>query len=207
VEEQLVIVGLGNPGKKYELSRHNMGYFVVQEFAHQHRWQLKEDSQFPAYVVKDRIQEKMVHLVLPTTYMNESGRAVKRYLDFYKLTPSGLIVIADDVALPYGDMRLRSKGSAGGHNGMKSIVAHIGTSDFARLRMGIGMKQDHRTLADYVLDNFTKEEMASLLGIVQRGVEVLNRLMHETIAHVMGTVNTKIKQNISPQVEGQENNA
>lgn len=200
----ICIVGLGNPGKKYELNRHNMGFLVIQAFAKQEGWHFKEDKQLFVSATKGRVQETTVHLVMPMTYMNESGRAVRHYLDFFKLTPDELIVVSDDVMLPYGEMRLRSKGSAGGHNGLKSIQAHIGTSEYARLRMGIGLGEQAVTLADHVLDNFTKEEMASLPDFIQRGLTVLNSLISESFTHVMNTVNTKIKQNIRPHEEGQE---
>lgn len=197
-----LIVGLGNPGKKYELTRHNMGYLVVRAFAQLHGWNFKEEKQFDADIAKGQVNEQIVHLLLPKTYMNKSGIAVRRYLDFYKLSVANLVVVVDDVALEYGEMRLRKTGSHGGHNGLKSIEAHLGTREYIRLRMGIGQKVHPETLADYVLDRFSKEELLILAEIVQQGAHILKRLINESITQVMNAINRK--KFIRPQIESQE---
>lgn len=189
-DKQIVVVGLGNPGKEYALTRHNMGYLVVQSLAHMQGWVFKEDKSFNARVAKGRIDNILVHLLLPLTYMNESGHSVRRYLDFYKLDPKQLIVVVDDIALSYGQLRVRSNGSAGGHNGLKSIQAHLNTQEYVRLRMGIGQRQEHRTLAEHVLDTFSPEERLELAAFAERGVGVLKRLIKEEISAVMNAVNT-----------------
>jgi peptidyl-tRNA hydrolase, PTH1 family len=186
---ELVIVGLGNPGKKYENTRHNMGYLVVEALALSQQWSFKQERYLQARVVRGEIESARVHLVLPTTYMNESGIAVRRYLDFYKLGPEHLLVVTDDVALPYGKIRLRIKGSAGGHNGLKSIEACIGTRAYLRLKMGIGTDKQKEALVDYVLSEFSLEESATLKEFVERGVVVLKRLFKEPVARVMNSVN------------------
>lgn len=193
-ERQRVVAGLGNPGKTYEMTRHNMGYLVALAFAQTLGWSFKEEKQFFAQVAKGRIAETSVHLLLPLTYMNESGRAIKSYLDFYKLGPPNVIVISDDVDLDFGQMRIRMVGSAGGHNGLKSIQAHLHTQHYVRLRMGIGRKERQGILADYVLDRFSPEEMELLPAFVTEGVQVLHRLLTEEITVVMNKVNTKIKE-------------
>lgn len=213
MEKHYVIVGLGNPGKQYEFTRHNMGYLVVQALAHSQGWEFKEDKQYRAFIAKGKVGNVTIHLLLPLTYMNESGWAVRRYLDFFKLTADNIIVISDDVALLYGDMRVRTMGSAGGHNGLKSIQSHMHTSHYVRLRMGIGRKNEAQTqsqegvvssassassvssasLADYVLDKFSKEELQELSGIVEKAVQVVKRLTSETTSAVMNTVNVKQK--------------
>jgi len=187
-----VVVGLGNPGKKYELTRHNIGFLVLNEWALKQGWSFKENKEFNAKVAKGVIGQNQVHLIMPQTYMNESGNAVRRYLDFYKIPPKHLLVISDDVALPYGQIRLRRMGSSGGHNGLKSIEAHIGTRHYDRMRMGIDRQLDGRMLADYVLDNFSPEELTGLADFVQRGVEIVERLMSEGIADVMNSINAKV---------------
>lgn len=173
--KQRVIVGLGNPGKQYALTRHNLGYLVVQALAITQKWDFKEDKQSHAYFVRGQIQGVPIHLILPKTFMNESGQAVRRYLDFFKLKPENLVVVSDDIALPFGDLRLRMTGSAGGHNGLKSIQTHLGTQDYVRLRMGIGPKPVEMSLADYVLANFSKEELGVLESFIAKGVDVLMR--------------------------------
>ncbi len=204
--KQRVIVGLGNPGRKYELTRHNLGYMVVQGIAQLKGWDFKEQKSLHALTVKGHEGDVMMHLVLPTTYMNESGRAVRQYLDYYKLPKEALVVVVDDIALPFGEMRLRRSGSAGGHNGLKSIALHLGTNDFVRLRMGIGLEQQNGSLVDYVLDTFTQQELGRLPDILRKGITVVQRLMHEALSHVMNDVNKKLtkKQPSRPHVEGQE---
>jgi PTH1 family peptidyl-tRNA hydrolase len=187
-----VIVGLGNPGKKYELTRHNLGYLVVQGLATIHGWSFKEEPEFNAKVATGRIADQKIHLLLPTTYMNESGRAVRRFLDFYKLSPEQLLVVSDDVAIPFQDIRLRFLGSPGGHNGLKSIEAHLRTKNYARLRMGVGEPVDRsRDLADYVLENFNQEELSQLAKFVQKGTAVIEQLMRDPITDVMNRIGLK----------------
>lgn len=183
-------VGLGNPGKKYTMTRHNIGFMVLKEFGEHLGWEFKEKTQFHAWVTKGELQETTIHLLMPTTYMNESGQAVRRYMDYVKLDPKDLVVVVDDIALPYGELRLKSMGSAGGHNGLKSIEACLGTKHYARLRMGIG-HHGPNDMADYVLDNFSSEERKTLPDFVQRGAQVLGQLVNETITHVMNKINTK----------------
>lgn len=190
---QVVVVGLGNPGPKYEMTRHNMGYLIVQVLAHDLKWPLKEVSRFHGKVAKGKWQDLDLHLVLPTTYMNESGRCVSETLSYYKLTHQDLIVVTDDIALPFGEMRIKPFGSSGGHNGLKSIESHLGTQDFVRMRMGIGDKQD-QILTDHVLSQFSKAEQKELPSVIDRGVNVLKRLITEDISSVMNDVNKKIKE-------------
>lgn len=203
LEKHTLIVGLGNPGRQYEFTRHNMGFLVVQALAQSYGWQFKEDKQFRALIAKGKVGNATVHLLLPLTYMNESGLAVRRYLDFYKLTADDVIVVTDDIALLYGEMRVRAVGSAGGHNGLKSIQTHLNSSHYLRLRMGIDHQkpeqkpegqmdfQQRGSLADYVLDKFSLDEITTLPSFVESGVKVLKRLISEDVAAVMNTVNTK----------------
>ena len=176
----LVIVGLGNPGSEYVFTRHNLGYLVVQALANAYGWQFKDEPRFLSRVVKGKIGADVVHLLLPTTYMNESGRAVKLYLDFHKLGTDDVCIVSDDIHLEYGHMRLRNMGSSGGHNGLKSIQAHLHTQHYLRLRMGVGRKeQAGRTLADYVLDRFTPAEREQLPEVVHEGLNLLHRLIEK----------------------------
>lgn len=184
----IIYVGLGNPGPKYEFSRHNMGFLVVQEFARKMGWQFKHDKRFNALITKGYVEGTIVHLLMPTTYMNLSGVALKHYLDFFKLDKDRVVVIVDDIALPFGQLRLRLQGSAGGHNGLKSIESSLGSSHYMRLRMGIGRSGD-KILADYVLDPFNREEFETLNPFVSLGVEALELLLLESPTQVMNRFN------------------
>ncbi len=166
-----------------------MGYLVIKAFALGMGWHFKEDRRFNALVAKGVIGEASIHLLLPLTYMNLSGTAVRRYLDFFKLPASCLVVVTDDIALSFGKLRLKTMGSAGGHNGLKSVETHLGSSHYVRLRMGIGHPGE-KELAGYVLDSFSPEELKILATFVDRGVEVLLRLLKESVSHVMNVVNT-----------------
>ncbi|HRD55781.1 MAG TPA: aminoacyl-tRNA hydrolase [Parachlamydiaceae bacterium] len=172
-----LIAGLGNPGKKYEFTRHNLGWLVVQELAAMHGLSFKDESAFNAKVAIGQVFGRKIHLLLPTTYMNESGRAIKRYLDFYKLSAEELLVVSDDVAIAFGEMRFRLFGSAGGHNGLKSIEAHLGSAHYARLRMGVGADFENKTLADHVLEVFSDEELKQLAAFVQKGATFIGSLV------------------------------
>jgi PTH1 family peptidyl-tRNA hydrolase len=153
-------------------------------------WHFKEDRRFNAYTTKGLAEGVVVHLLKPTTYMNLSGTAVRRYMDFFKLNTEQLVIVADDVALPFGQLRLKATGSAGGHNGLKSVETHMGTTHYKRLRMGIGHPGE-AILADYVLDPFRREELEQLEAFVDCGVKVLYRLLNESTSQVMNVVNTK----------------
>lgn len=169
-----LVIGLGNPGKKYEFTRHNLGWLVVQEVASMHGLNFREESAFNAKVATGQVFGRKIHLLLPTTYMNESGRALRRYLDFYKLEPESLLVVSDDIAIPFGEMRFRLAGSSGGHNGLKSIEAHLGNTSYARLRMGVGANFKDKTLADHVLEVFSEEELKLLAAFVQKGATFIS---------------------------------
>jgi PTH1 family peptidyl-tRNA hydrolase len=184
-------VGLGNPGKKYQMTRHNMGFLVIETFAHLHQIPMAEDKRFLAIVGKGKVNGVHVHLVMPTTYMNESGQAVRRYMDYHKIAVEDLVVASDDADIPFGEVRLKSQGSSGGHNGLKSVQAHLGTSDYARIRLGIGREGEKGTLADFVLDMFNKSETDQLASILNRGAEALEMLLTEEMVNVMNKVNKK----------------
>lgn len=189
--KHLVIVGLGNPGLSYANTRHNLGKLVVSAFAVSMNLSFKKDSRNSIEDAKGLFNGVNVHLVLPTTYMNESGSAVRKYLNYYRLQVESLIVVNDDVALPFGSLRIREGGSSGGHNGLKSIEEHLGTQAYLRLRMGVGQPFPGQDLADYVLGHFTQEESVQLPKFLERGVEALQHLANHTVDLAMNLVNTK----------------
>lgn len=183
-----LFVGLGNPGREYENTRHNLGLRVVQEWAERLGWPMREDRRFKAKVAKGVSDQFTVHLVLPWTYMNLSGTAVKPYVDYFKIPLSRVVVVIDDISLAFGQLRLRGVGSSGGHNGLKSIEHCLGTSHYMRLRMGIGHPGE-TMLADYVLEPFNQVEQKELTAFIDRGVQVLQRLLKEDFGQVMTSVN------------------
>lgn len=188
--EHRVIVGLGNPGKKYEMTRHNIGYLVLHALAKGWNLTFKEEKRFQAYVIKGQVDDFTVHLLLPTTYMNDSGQAIRSYLDYFKLDVSSLIVVTDDIALDFGQLRVRISGSSGGHNGLKSVEAHVGTNKYCRLRMGVGDRQKG-DLVDHVLSPFSPEEFKTLPDFIVEGAKVVIRLLHEDVENVMNAVNKR----------------
>ena len=192
-EKEQVIVGLGNPGKRYALTRHNIGAMVIEALAKQLGWVFKSVKKVDAKVAKGIVGETMLHLVIPELFMNESGRAVRGYLDYFGPRPHHLAIVVDDIALPFGMLRLRSGGSSGGHNGLKSIQSSVATQDYVRLRVGIGDKREG-PLADHVLSKFNKQEMEQLGSICSRSGDVLLRLLEEEIVDIMNDINQKVKQ-------------
>ncbi len=155
-----IIAGLGNPGLKYEKTRHNAGFMVIDKLAEELKVSFTQEK-FSASFVKTKVKEEDVILLKPLTYMNNSGFAIRQCMDFYKASPEDLIIIYDDVDLPVGRIRLREKGSAGGHNGMKSIIQCVFTQEFSRIRVGIG-KDPQIDMIDWVLSKFRDEEMEEL---------------------------------------------
>lgn len=189
MEERYLVVGLGNPGKTYEDTRHNIGFRVVKALG------AKYGVVFKPALVRAKgslgegiVREKKTRMLMPLTYMNESGSAVKRCSRFYKIPNDHLIVVTDDVALPFGQLRLKSQGSAGGHNGLKSVQAHLGTQEYPRLRIGVG---DNRKgeLSDYVLGRFTLEEQRQLPDVVDQAIEAIELWLSEGIGTAMQEAN------------------
>ena len=155
--EMYIIVGLGNPTSRYAGTRHNVGFEVIDCLARKYGIDVNT-KKHKAMIGKGTMEGQRVLLVKPQTFMNLSGESVREILDYYKADESNLILIYDDISLAVGQLRIRAKGSAGGHNGIKSIIQHIGTQEFWRLKVGVGEKPAHRDLADYVLGHFQGEE-------------------------------------------------
>ena len=156
-----LIVGLGNPTKQYEGTRHNVGFETIDRIAAENQIRV-EEKKHKALYGSGYIEGEKVILAKPQTFMNLSGESVRAIMDFYKCTVEDLIVVYDDIDLDVGKLRIRQKGSAGGHNGMKNIIQHVGSQEFVRIRVGVGKKPDHMDLADYVLSRFGKEDLANI---------------------------------------------
>jgi len=165
-------VGLGNPGKEYEHTRHNIGWLALDEAAR--RWGVTTfQSKCKGLIGEGRVDGEKVYLIKPMTYMNLSGECVRAFLDFYKPDPADLIVVYDDMDTELGAVRLRLKGSPGGHNGIRSIIAHLGTDQFDRIRMGISRPAPGTDIARYVLSPFRKEEADGLRTTVEKAADAM----------------------------------
>ena len=182
-------VGLGNPGEKYENTRHNVGFQVVDELAERQRAPIQK-LKFKALTNLLTISGEKVLVMKPVTYMNLSGEAVRPAADFYKIPPEHILVISDDTALDPGRLRIRKGGSAGGHNGLKSIIQHLGTDQFPRLRVGVGQKpHPDYDLADWVLGKFQGEDKKAMDAAIQRAADGVECLLKEGLDRAMNRFN------------------
>jgi len=188
-----IIIGLGNPGKAYDGTRHNIGFETIDKLCHDLDIKLKNYRRFRAHVGEGRIAETPVLLVKPQTYMNRSGQAVQSILAYYKLPPSDIIVVYDDISLPVGDIRVRERGSAGGQKGMVDILARLGTDEFTRVRIGIGNKPENWDLADYVLSRFARAEWEAMIQGVTKAGEAVEMILKEGTPAAMNEYNRKLK--------------
>ena len=188
-----VIIGLGNPEEKYAGTRHNAGFDVINKLADKYRIDVTTRKS-RAYVGSGVIAGRKVLLVKPQTFMNLSGESVRSVMDFYKLDPeTEMLVIYDDINLEPGSIRVRKKGSAGGHNGMKNIILHLGTSTFPRLRVGVGEKPKEFDLADFVLSHFSKSEKEAMQDGYEKAVSAVEMILMDDIDGAMNLFNKKAK--------------
>lgn len=183
-----LIVGLGNPGKQYEETRHNIGFKVIDELSERLNIPLDQSKHKGLYGIGHVKGEKVI-LLKPLTYMNLSGESVRPLMDYYEIDIEDLIVIYDDLDIPVGRIRLRQKGSAGGHNGIKSIIAHIGTQEFNRIRVGVNRPSNGQSVSDYVLSRFTKEEQEVLGGIIKKCADACEANFEKPFLQVMNEFN------------------
>lgn len=165
-----IIVGLGNPGTKYEQTRHNAGFMVIDELLNRYNWELNKTKFNGKYAVELLEGEKVI-LLKPQTYMNLSGESLRPLMDYYHIAKEDIVVIFDDLDLPAGKIRLRQKGGHGGHNGMRSIIDHLGTKDFNRIRVGIGRPDHPMPVIDYVLGKFSKEEQDKVQASIEHAAD------------------------------------
>lgn len=182
-----LIAGLGNPGARYARSRHNVGFMVVEKFAHAHDLSFAR-KRFNAEIAEGNVGETRVMLAKPQTFMNLSGDAIGKLFAFYKIAPHDLLVVYDDLDLPLGKMRMRPKGGAGGHHGMESIIARIGTSEFPRLRVGIG-RPNPNTDIDHVLGDFEGDERALMDETFARATDAIQAWLREGLTKAMNKFN------------------
>jgi peptidyl-tRNA hydrolase, PTH1 family len=188
-----LIVGLGNPGPKYEGTRHNIGFVAVDAVARAWNVSLAEQKKFHGWFGEGMApRSTKVRLLKPNTYMNDSGRAIRAVLDWYKIPPEAVLVVYDDMDLPVGRLRLRLSGSAGGQNGMKSAIAHLGTDKFPRLRIGIGSKAAGRDAVDHVLGRFAPADQALMAEVLDLAVGAIGTAVTDGVEKSMNLYNNRI---------------
>ena len=188
-EDMYIIVGLGNPENKYAGTRHNIGFSAITALADANGISV-DTKKHKALIGKGVVGGQKVILAMPQTYMNLSGESVRELVDYYKIDPTEqLIIIYDDIALPPGKLRVRPKGSAGGHNGIKNIISHLGGQEFPRIRIGVGEKPKGWDLVDYVLGRFPKEEEPQMQEALKRACEACEAIMNDGIEAAMNRFN------------------
>lgn len=183
-----IIVGLGNPTREYAGTRHNVGFSVIYNISDAYNIPV-DTRKHKALIGKGMIAGEKVILAMPQTYMNLSGESVRELLDYYKCDRKDLIVIYDDISLDVGKLRIRAKGSAGGHNGIKNIIAHLGTQEFTRIKVGIGEKPARMDLVDYVLGKFSKEEQPVMRDSADRAREAVVAILSHDVEYAMNHFN------------------
>ena len=185
-----LIAGLGNPGTEYRGTRHNVGYMVVDEVGRRHRLALETvPSEAPENLIARISGPEQLLVAKPLTFMNRSGDAIGALMRYFAIDPADLLVVVDDAALPFGRLRARARGSDGGHHGLASVIAQLGTAEFARLRLGVGRGDPQQDLADHVLSEFEPEEQSELEGFIARAADAAEMFAAEGIDRVMNTCN------------------
>ena len=185
-----LIVGLGNPGDKYDKTRHNIGFEVVDAIAKDWGLEWRENNRFKGNYSEGFVPNLgKIRLLKPTTYMNHSGQAVRSVCDWYKIAPESVLIIYDDLDLPVGKLRLRLSGSAGGHNGIKSIIAHLGTQQFPRLRIGIKKTDTVKDTISHVLGKFSPEEQTYIKEALAIAPKVLETVLSDGFEKAMNLYN------------------
>ena len=183
-----IIAGLGNPTREYEKTRHNVGFEVIDVLADMLGTTV-EEKKFKGLYGRGIIGGEKVLLLKPQTFMNLSGESIRAASDFYKVDPEHIIIIYDDISLDVGQLRIRKKGSAGGHNGIKNIIAHLGTQEFPRIKVGVGDKPKKMDLADYVLSRFSKEDRAAMEDAFKEAAKAVEVMITEGMDIAMNQFN------------------
>jgi len=184
------IVGLGNPGRNYAKTRHNIGFMVIDELLDRNGWKLDKSKYNGVYALEHLSGDKVI-LLEPQTYMNLSGECIRPLMDFYDIPVEDLVVVYDDLDLPSGEVRLREKGGHGGHNGIRSMIDHFGTKDFKRVRLGIGRPKGGMAVSDYVLGTFAKDEAELVGASVKLAADACEAFLEKPFPEVMTQFNTK----------------
>ncbi|QPC47979.1 aminoacyl-tRNA hydrolase [Mangrovibacillus cuniculi] len=183
-----LIVGLGNVGSQYDRTRHNIGFEVIDELAR--RWNAPlQQMKFKGVYSSTVINGEKVYFLKPLTYMNLSGECIRPFMDYFNIETEDLVVLYDDLDLPVGKIRLRQKGSAGGHNGIKSTIAHLGTQEFNRIRIGVDRPKNGMSVPNYVLGKFSKEEWAEMEQVIKTCADACESWTKQAFLQVMNEYN------------------
>ncbi len=185
-----IVVGLGNPGKDYSNTRHNVGFDTIDVLANRNNIKINK-IKFKSVFGEGTIGNEKVLLVKPQTYMNNSGIAVREIYQFYKVPIENILVVVDDIDIDFASIRIRLKGSAGSHNGMKSIIYHLQRDDFPRIKIGIGKRHEEQDLADFVLSRFSKDERIDIDSTILTAAEAIEMIIKENINQAMNKYNIK----------------
>lgn len=188
VDYLYIVVGLGNPGKKYDGTRHNVGFDVIDILANRYNVNVNK-IKFKSVYGETNIGNKKVLLVKPQTFMNNSGEAVLEISKFFKVPIENILVVVDDIDIGFGSLRIRAKGSAGSHNGMKSIVYLLQSDKFPRVKMGIGRQEEGRDLANFVLGRFSKEEQITINELLEKAADSVESIIKEGVSSSMNKYN------------------
>jgi len=196
-----LLVGLGNPGSKYNKSRHNIGFMALEKLAKEKGVSFKRQKKLYGFLGEINFGNEIIRILLPDTFMNESGKSIRATIDWFNLEAKQVLIILDDMDLPLGKIRLRGKGSSGGHNGLTSIIQHLGTEEFARLRIGIGapspiIQERKRLTVSHVLGNFNSEETSlvnDVLNEVLIGLEMMQKLNLVKVCNYLNAYKADIK--------------
>ena len=189
-----LVVGLGYPGTKYEGTRHNIGFMALERMASREGFSFRQQSKLHGLAAEHGIGESRLRLLMPQTYMNDSGRSIRAALDWFGFTPEQLLVLVDDMDIPLGRLRLRAQGSAGGHNGLRSTIQHLGTQAFPRLRIGIGAPADNpaerraRTVS-HVLGPFSRAEQSEVDAVLDGVLEAIQRIQRQGLDRAGNWIN------------------
>jgi len=185
-----IVIGLGNPGRKYERTRHNAGFLAIDELARRLRFDLSGEK-YHAVVARGRIDGVESMLIKPQTFMNESGRSVAAALRYTTAEVADLIVVHDELDLPLGTVRVKTGGGHGGHNGLRSIIDHLGSPEFIRVRIGIGRPEPGRDPAEYVLSPFLPEEQPAAAGAMTKAADAVQAIARDGLTKAMNAFNKK----------------
>lgn len=188
-----LIVGLGNPGSLYENTRHNVGFKIVKELAGKYSFKFKDEKKFKAKIAKGNILGFEVYLLLPQTYMNESGIAVKKVKDYLKIDINNILIVVDDADIVFEEFRIKKDSTTAGHRGLESIEKHLNTQKYARLRVGIG--RERKDLKTYVLDRFSKKEKEKLLLLEEKAISFIELWLEKGIQLAANLANVRLKKN------------
>ncbi len=189
MSEKYLIVGLGNPGREYEWTRHNLGFLVIEKLAESYSVKFKKSSLTNGVTAEVKMDGKNLFLLMPTTYMNHSGLAIRALIEKKEIDLKNLLVVCDDVSIPFHHMRIRPKGSSGGHNGLKSIAQHLHTDEFSRLRLGVGHPGEN--MVDFVLGEFNRTEKKELPQFIDESKEACLVWLNNGIQRAMELVNRR----------------